>query len=85
MDNIPAFPSGDFRSVQPHDGMTLRDYFAAKAMQGIVSAYRGGSSDSWSVILHDTARAAYEYADAMLERRAATHPSLGAETREPTP
>jgi len=44
MNNPPAFPSGLIDpstpedQVQPlHNGMTLRDYFAAKAMQAIVS------------------------------------------------
>lgn len=48
-------------------GMSLRDYFAAKAMQGILSAGRdpqyGGQSMS------DLANASYEIADHMLEAR----------------
>ena len=43
-------------------GMTLRDYFAAKAMQGMSS--RGGYSE-WAHMAED----AYEMADAMLEAR----------------
>ena len=42
-------------------GMTLRDYFAAKAMQGLYSRV------NWSVT--DVAQRAYEQADAMLEAR----------------
>ena len=46
-------------------GMTLRDYFAAKAMQGFVS------DPDWRVDMmpDETARAAYHQADAMLKAR----------------
>ena len=63
MKDIPAFPVAfkwgeDFKE---YNGMTLRDYFAAKAMQGICArvhwSYSGAAKD------------AYEYADAMLEAR----------------
>ena len=43
-DGGSAFPSegfpGDsfFTTVPPHRGMTLRDYFAAAAMQGMIAA-----------------------------------------------
>lgn len=63
----PAFPSsmditfGDYR-VPGHSGMTLRDYFAAKAMQGFVSVDSGWSS------LYIVAEA-YKLADAMLKER----------------
>ena len=45
-------------------GMTLRDYFAAKAMQGMVSAEFAGNvtTDYW-------AEEAYKVADAMLKAR----------------
>jgi hypothetical protein len=45
--------------------MTLRDYFAAKAMQGFVS------DPDWRVDMmpDETARAAYTQADAMLKAR----------------
>ncbi len=56
----PAFPS-----VFDHDrGMTLRDYFAAKAMQGILA-------DPSTPEIMDIAGAAYEMADAMLKARQA--------------
>ena len=45
-------------------GMTLRDYFAAKAMQGM---YASHDFPTGSII--DTAEEAYEMADAMLEAR----------------
>lgn len=50
-------------------GMTLRDYFAAKAMQALIQAY---ASDGRILITSDKNLAveqAYEVADAMLEAR----------------
>jgi len=46
------------------DGMDLRDYFAAQAMQGIMASgiYPTG-------IMFDTAKEAYEMADAMMKAR----------------
>jgi len=59
----PAFPTpryerGDMYSL----GMTLRDYFAAKAMQGMLT--RPGSID-----VNQDADFAYKMADAMLAAR----------------
>ena len=46
------------------DCMSLRDYFAGKALTGLVLGNDyGNSSDA------DVAKGAYEYADAMLEAR----------------
>jgi hypothetical protein len=67
--SIPAFPHefkyGDGTS-QRTEGMTLRDYFAAKALQGICAAPehldRIGS-------FKNAAETAYELADAMLAAR----------------
>ena len=50
------------------DGMSLRDYFAAKAMQAIVS--RDGIF-SYQYSYETTAEWAYAYADAMLKAREA--------------
>jgi hypothetical protein len=47
------------------EGMTLRDYFAANAMQGLLAAYP--ERERWGT--HDYARIAYEQADAMLNAR----------------
>jgi len=44
-------------------GMTLRDYFAAKAMQGLVS------DPDLVLDAIQTAQLSYKYADAMLEAR----------------
>ena len=46
------------------DDMTLRDYFAAKALQGICAS---GPSSQWSNQM--LAREAYQLADAMLAQR----------------
>ena len=63
--NEPAFPQiselGDIAATS--QGMTLRDYFAAKAMQGMVSAKLNYG------YLSRMARDAYDIADAMLEAR----------------
>jgi hypothetical protein len=57
--NEQAFPVG----YNGHEGMTLRDYFAAKAMQADVSA------DTWGGDYEATALQSYAVADAMLEAR----------------
>ena len=62
----PAFPAQFFdeRAI----GMTLRDFFAAKAMQGIISASGDGEGyvdyKEFAVAEHS-----YAMADAMLEAR----------------
>lgn len=71
--NPPAFPStiGD----RPHQGMTLRDYFAAKALQGQMSNVeyvisRWSKDDTSSGLFQDyLALTAYKVADAMLKQR----------------
>jgi len=53
-------------------GMTLRDYFAAKAMQGLISCpdWRENAGDEVGMDASDfTALAAYMMADAMLKAR----------------
>lgn len=58
----PAFPS----TTDARGGMSLRDYFAARAMQGFVSSYpRGDTPDLHSVIACE----AYAMAEAMLKAR----------------
>ena len=52
----PAFPS------EISSGMTLRDYFAAKAMQSFLSG-------DYDLYPHEAAQKAYELADAMLKAR----------------
>ena len=57
----PAFPSPALQSFK--EGMTLRDYFAAKAMQGILT--------DPEIVMGATeiADLSYKYADAMLKAR----------------
>lgn len=65
MQNIPAFPNEGFNGWgKPEEGMTLRDYFAAKAMQGLLHDASHGDGQ-WEF----EAKAAYKIADAMLEAR----------------
>jgi len=59
--NPPAFPNAHYHNVS---GMTLRDYFAARAMQGILSSHDNTTLDFVS-------GKAYQYADAMLKAREA--------------
>jgi len=66
--NEPAFPTEvwDSRGIPQHtQGMTLRDYFAAKAMQGLLSDNEFSSELS----AQGLATAAYDLADAMLQVR----------------
>ncbi|WP_208456725.1 hypothetical protein [Burkholderia gladioli] len=66
-DGGPAFPcmhEGSTRSDTP--GMTLRDYFAAKAMQGLLYANSVYSTSSYSDELSERA---YQIADSMLKAR----------------
>jgi len=65
--NEAAFPNPHLRDGS---GMTLRDYFAAKAMQGLIASPRGlfGKNEITDV---DYAQAAYLIADAMLKAREA--------------
>ena len=80
MNNPPAFPhtveyrGSDCGGIIPHGGMTLRDYFAAKAMQAMLT-----SPEFLVVVTADEAvggnakervsNVAFAYADAMLEAR----------------
>lgn len=64
-DGGPAFPSHGSMGEVVHDGMTLRDYFAAKALAG----FAADSEGSWKNGAKGMARCAYEWADAMLNAR----------------
>jgi hypothetical protein len=55
--------------IEHHKGMTLRDYFAAKAMHKVnMNNYSTMSSESYEEYI---ARHAYKMADAMLKAREA--------------
>ena len=61
----PAFPIKGPIMTSDEQGMTLRDYFAAKARQGLFSC--GKAHDEHTA--HVTAKASYLMADAMLKAR----------------
>jgi hypothetical protein len=64
-----AFPRVYHQGWQEaHFGMSLRDYFAAKALQGLTSATN--SQGDWTCGAPESvAKAAYDFADAMLKAR----------------
>ncbi len=64
-DKVYAFPAANAHDVM-QEGMTLRDYFAANAMQGWISTW--APTDSF-VEVDGVARFAYQMADAMLKAR----------------
>jgi hypothetical protein len=66
MKNPSAFPLHPEHWQEENQGMTLRDYFAAKAMQGICASV---PSLEWSS--DRLAAEAYDLADAMLKAREA--------------
>ena len=72
MNNPPAFPhtveykGSDCGGIVPHGGMTLRDYFAAKAITGLLTAEIVGEYSNEHV-----AEISYRIADAMLKAREA--------------
>lgn len=76
MNNPPAFPLHNHgaQTLGLHvTGMTLQDYFAAKAMQGLIARESSGAfnfeacpNDPWRV-----AQWAYDVADQMLKAREA--------------
>jgi hypothetical protein len=61
----PAFPVPNDANVNEQEGMTLRDYFAAKAMQAIIT----GSLPLGTLAYVDASTAGYRFADAMLAER----------------
>jgi hypothetical protein len=73
----PEVPA-DCNSYEGRPGMTLRDYFAAKALQGLLAC---DSPDDWRdqqkreedypAYCDSWAESAYELADAMLKARSA--------------
>ena len=65
--NIPAFPTVMIGEIE--GGMTLRDYFAAKAMQGFIqySATKG----IYTPPDNELAKVSYDLASAMMKAREA--------------
>lgn len=74
-ENPPAFPCIDNagpngQTIWRHDGMTLRDYFAAAALQGMITT---SGAPFLMPDPHDieslAANGAYKFADAMMKAR----------------
>lgn len=65
-DGGSAFPVHTERGLT-YLGMTLRDYFAAKAMQGLIAQSDGSALESSETV---GAEYAYRMADAMIKERA---------------
>ncbi|MBR8248649.1 hypothetical protein [Burkholderia cenocepacia] len=75
-DGGPAFPVDDPFALEPRDvaemkrlasGMSLRDYFAAKAMRPLTLSMKSARDEE----MRSMAREAYAIADAMLRARKA--------------
>jgi len=65
-DGGPAFPIKGGLSDYSFDGISIRDYFAAKAMQGLIAQAGGVALES---SLRIGAEYAYAMADEMLKAR----------------
>ena len=61
--NPPAFPSPETAEFEPEAGMTLRDFFAAHALAGMLANDPDIGRPS------EYAQDAYSHADAMLKQR----------------
>lgn len=70
-DQLPWTPGGACRHYPAERGMTLRDYFAAKAMAVVWANLDPDSVRDISIT--QTAKAAYMLADAMLAAREASN------------
>lgn len=71
--NEPAFPLNELNQTTDdlaaqHFGLTIRDYFAAMAMQGMVGEWHGQDKRS-ALRASLIAQYAYEFADVMLKAR----------------
>lgn len=70
--NIPAFPETPIGESIPgvKGGMTLRDYLAAKVLQGVISGYCSQDGVDVENLSKDyIASECYKFADVMLAQR----------------
>ena len=67
--NEYAFPSHGSMGEVAQEGMTLRDYFAAKEIQGMCSAFPNVLKTDLAAFAQAMPETAYEIADAMLKAR----------------
>lgn len=77
-DSGPAFPSPVYRTERIYDlngnqiiesHISIRDYFAAKAIQGILAALDFSVAGVGDVHIDSIAKASYALADAMMKQR----------------
>ena len=71
MNDIPAFPNPHYIN---HKGMTMRDYFAAKALQGMSANpadVHDADQETYDEYVEEISRCAYKMADAMMKAREA--------------
>ena len=68
-DVTPAFP---YSPQQQYGGMTLRDYFAAHAMQAAYLVYANETETAKHWTIMGLAESAYSMADAMIKARSTT-------------
>lgn len=81
VENPKAFPCLDNNEhsgqIKIHsEGMTLRDYFAAKAITGLVSATNQEGTWTATECAEEIALESYKIADAMLRQRQAIEKAL---------
>jgi hypothetical protein len=62
MNNLPAFPAMHFDLADNEHGLTMRDYFAAKAMAILMTS-------AWSIPHAEVASKAYWFAEEMMKAR----------------
>ena len=69
----PAFPcaiyNGEIDAYEDEHGMTMRDYFAAKALAALIGHESKDYMNRGGKAVPSLATWAYEYADAMLRAR----------------
>jgi hypothetical protein len=71
-DGGPAFPCAEHGIHQAENGMSLRDWFAGMALQGMLAFPEDeATSESFAQITKRFSEGAYVYADAMLAARKA--------------
>lgn len=71
LNNPSAFPQTDYSNIQDAEfkGMTLRDYFAGKALQGHLASEYYAGTNTQKENLEGIASNMYAFADAMLKQR----------------
>jgi hypothetical protein len=67
----PAFPTSEKALLRDLQGMSLRDYFAAQALQGAISHGLFNAAKAEKSYAEYLSSLAYVYADAMLKAREA--------------